>query len=219
MKILIDTYKNTGDIHHAYVLEGQAENIRDELFDFFKKHLKVSVTGNPDFWHSQYDTFAVDDARALREAQANKSLAGGRKIFVIETRGMTVEAQNSLLKVLEEPTAGTHIFIIIPSAEIILPTLRSRANVVSYREKGDENHEAKTFLKATIPERLEMVSDIIEEKDKAGAAVLLDGLIYELHAKPGNEKALKEILNSRMYINDRSPSLKLLLEHIACVLP
>lgn len=218
MKLLIDTFKKTGNLHHAYVLEGEHEIVRKDLFDFISEYLKLATIGNPDFWYTIYDSFTIDDARNVREAQANRPVIGDKKIFVIETRAMTVEAQNSLLKVLEEPTAGTHIFILLPSAEIILPTLRSRAIVVSLRDEAFATADAKIFLKSSLSERLEIVSEIAEEKDKAKAQGLLDGLITELHGKKGKEAVLKELLTARMYVNDRSPSLKLLLEHIACVL-
>jgi DNA polymerase III delta prime subunit len=219
MDLLIETYKNTGTIHHAYIVEGSAEDIRLKLFDFIEKHLKLPVSGNPDLWHGQFETFSIDDARKIRDAQSNKGVSGDRKIFIIETRGITVEAQNSLLKVLEEPTSGTHIFIILPSSEIVLPTLRSRVMIVSLRNEHDPKIEARKFLKVSLAERLEMVGEIAEEKDKAKAQELIEGLLLELHTKKGNETVLRELLKSRMYINDRSPSLKLLLEHIACILP
>lgn len=219
MKLLIDTFKRTGNLHHAYVLEGEHEIVRKDLFDFISEHLKLATIGNPDFWHTIHDSFTIDDARNVRDAQANRPVVGDKKIFIIETRAMTVEAQNSLLKVLEEPTAGTHIFILLPSSEIILPTLRSRAIVVSLRDEAFATKDAQIFLKSSLPERLEIVGEISEEKDKAKAQGLLDGLITELHGKKGKEAALKELLTARMYVNDRSPSLKLLLEHIACILP
>ncbi len=126
MKFLIDSYKKTGELHHAYVLEGDKENIRTQLFSFIEDQIQQSVRGNPDVWHSQFETLTVDDARALRDTQSNKAITTGKKIFIIETRLMTIEAQNALLKVFEEPTPNTHFFIITPTAEVFLPTLKSR---------------------------------------------------------------------------------------------
>ncbi len=219
MKILIDTYTKTGNLHHAYLLEGEREAIRSDLFGFIQNGLKISTVGNPDFWHTEHDTFTIDDARTLRQTQANKALSGDKKIFVIETRGMTVEAQNSLLKVFEEPTPHTHFFLIVPSAEIFLPTLRSRVALVSLHDTESKiTNETKEFLGASIPDRLKIVGEIAEEKDKARAVTLIDGLLTKLH-KNGEPAVLQELLKSRMYINDRSPSLKLLLEHIALIIP
>jgi DNA polymerase III delta prime subunit len=219
MDLLIETYSKTGNIHHAYLVEGDREAVRTGLLDFLGTHFKLPLVGNPDLWHKQFETFSIDDARNLREVQSNRPVAGDKKIFIIEARSLTVEAQNSLLKVLEEPTEGTHIFIVLPSVEIVLPTLRSRVMIISERDTTGKNKDAQQFLKASLSERLEIIGEIAEEKDKAKAQNLIEGLIAELHQKKGNEKYLQELLKCRMYINDRSPSIKLLLEHIACILP
>jgi DNA polymerase III gamma/tau subunit len=73
-----------------------------------------------------YETFGVDEGRELKEAQLSKSFGGGKKIFVISFETITVEAQNSLLKVFEEPTPDTHFFLISRTGSRLLPTLRSR---------------------------------------------------------------------------------------------
>jgi hypothetical protein len=218
MKLLIDTLEKIGSLHHAYILEGDVAELRQQLFAFILDYMKVPLVGNPDFWHSTYETFTIDDARQLREAQSNKAVGGDRKIFVIETRAITVEAQNSLLKVLEEPTAGTYIFIILLSVEVLLPTLRSRAIIISQRGFSVRSHEAQAFLQSSLPERMKIIAEIAEEKNKIMAFTLVAGLISELHGKPGKAFVLAELLKTRMYLNDRSPSIKLLLEHIACIL-
>jgi DNA polymerase-3 subunit delta' len=49
-------------------------------------------------------------------------------IFIVrDAHTMTPEAQNSLLKVLEEPPAGVYIFLLCDTAAALLPTVRSRA--------------------------------------------------------------------------------------------
>ncbi len=219
MKILVDTYKSTGNLHHAYILEGEKETLRQKLFDFIEHDLHQAIKGNPDVWHQTHDTFTIDDARDIREVQSNKALGTGKKIFIVELRSMTAEAQNSLLKVFEEPTPHTHFFIIMPSAEVLLPTLRSRVMIIPAEASTHEPHkEAEDFLKAPISARIKIAAEISEEKDKARAIKLVDGLIHKLHGEKMKPEVMQELLLSRGYLNDRSPSIKLLLEHIAIVL-
>jgi DNA polymerase III delta prime subunit len=231
MKILKETFENTGDIHHAYLLEGEKELIREKLLDFVEKNLKHPTQGNPDFWHETFETFSIDDARKLRDMQSVKPLVHPRKIFIIEVLGMTVEAQNALLKIFEEPTPGTHFFLIADSADLFLPTLRSRMTIIFDEERsGSGKTLAKKFLSATQPERLKMIDEIVEEKDKAMAQILVDSIIVELQGQPsqgfGEPKKdraeasyLRELLMLRGYLADRSPSIKLILEHISLILP
>jgi DNA polymerase III delta prime subunit len=223
MKILKDTYKKTGNLHHAYLLEGEKENSRKRLFNFIEKDLEQPIQANPDFWHQQFETFAIDDARALKEVHALKSFSQNKKIFILETVFMTNEAQNALLKVFEEPTPNTHFFIIMPSSDVLLPTLRSRLFIISRDvntgESSEGEVEAKKFLALPIPDRLKKVALLAEEKDKLGAINLVEHILKIAHAKKYPAALLEDLLKTRSYLNDRSPSLKLLLEHIALTIP
>jgi DNA polymerase III gamma/tau subunit len=217
MKILAETFKNTGTLHHVYVIEGDREQNRPELFTFIEKTLKEPIQGNPDLWHGQFETFAIDDARALREHQSQKSFSDSRKLFVIEASQLTIEAQNALLKMFEEPTPNTHFFLLIYSKELLAPTVRSRVQIISAEntfEKQDMS-QAKSFIQASSAERLKMVADIVEEKDREAAIKLVDNLIHVLHGKKSDPETLKNLLHCRGYLQDRSPSVKLLLEHLA----
>ncbi|MCC2630935.1 MAG: polymerase subunit delta, polymerase subunit delta protein, partial [Candidatus Paceibacter sp.] len=221
MKILKDTFKNSGNVHHAYLMEGEKEAIRNNLLDFIEKDLKHPIQGNPDFWHERFDTFSIDDARRLRDMQSVKPLVHPRKIFIMEVYSMTVEAQNALLKIFEEPTPGTHFFVLIDAADMLLPTLRSRMIIVA--DEGQTNFGkvlAKKFLEASVGERMTMIAPLLEEKDKAATSQLIDGIIVEFGKKPQQYSSeLKELLKFRSYLADRSPSLKLILEHISLILP
>ena len=264
MQSIIDTYKKTGTLHHAYLIEGNAELIRPQLFNFLEKEMGEAVKGNPDLWQGRFETLTIDDARMLRERQASRPFyrnvsaksgkeAGrqegktGRKIFIIETMFATVEAQNALLKIFEEPTVGTHFFVITPSAAIFLPTLLSRVIVVRHGGEtqiiGKNKHVqgdgtptgvsaarglAVDFLAASKTARLALVADIIEEKEKGRAVDFVDELIKVLHlnTSPAKDSSVfkdsavfSELLHCREYLSDRSASLKLLLEHVALIVP
>ena len=116
---------NKENLHHAYLLEGEGSVIVPELLKFMEKELKLVIRGNPDIWLGKFQTMSIDDARMIKETQSTKPISGDRRIFIIELNAVTHEAQNALLKVFEEPAQGTHFFIISPSSDIFLPTLRS----------------------------------------------------------------------------------------------
>src|SRR3989344_1690986 len=142
MQALIDLYKNSDQLHHAYFFVAhKVEEEVEKLKHFLEEHVGVKTVGNPDVTHHQFKTLTIDDARALATSSERKSfgldmsrvpldIEQSRKIFIIEVDFITEEAQNSLLKVFEEPTAGTHFFIISPQ-DILLSTLRSRMQVIS----------------------------------------------------------------------------------------
>ena len=174
MKLLTDTYKRGGTIHHAYAFEGGKEDIALGLFKFLEKDFGVKIKNNPDFSYQEFETFTIDDGRALQERHGRKSISG-KKIFIISTRFVTVEAQNSLLKIFEEPTKDTHFFLIMPNTQVLIPTLRSRLVVVGRDDLGSGSQQddlqslIKKFLAANVAERLALVKNIVEEKDKCKA--------------------------------------------------
>jgi hypothetical protein len=227
MRILVDTYKKTGVIHHAYAFEGEKSGIVAGLLKFLEKDFGVETKNNPDFSYQEFETFTIDDGRALRERHGRRALAG-KKVFVISARFITIEAQNSLLKIFEEPTEGAHFFLIMPNTHVLISTLRSRLVVVDQdavdakSQKNDSHLLAKKFLPASVAERLVFVKNIIEEKDRAKAIDFVIALEQILASRLKNNKVvlaenagvLTEILMVKKYSHDRAPSVKLLLEHL-----
>jgi len=210
-------------LHHAYFIEGERAVVLADLEAFLNESFGIVRQGHPDVHYAQYESFGIDDGRGLQEMQSVRPIAGDRKIFIVAVDAMTGEAQNSLLKVFEEPTPGTHFFIISSSRRILLPTLRSRVIIVAHpssRETGLRDN-AKSFIAMSLKDRLSFVADMIEEKDKAGAEGFLLALVDELRgdglekASPARVTAVKEILSLVPYLKDRAPSVKLILERVA----
>lgn len=212
-------------LHHAYCMSGNIPLARKKLFDFLERELQHAREGNPDFWHGTFESFGIAESRALIEEQLRRAVGGKRRIFVIETKGMTHQAQSALLKVFEEPTEGTHFFLLMTSSQDLLPTLRSRLLFVSFPPDASSfREEAQMFLAGTVPERFafakKMADAISDEKRPKSDARELVGEIGRLVAeKEGVNNAsrvrLEAIQTAYGYLEDRSASVKMLLEHIA----
>ena len=225
-------------LHHAYCAVGEAQQVFSRIERFLERELDFPVKGNPDFWRGEYETFGIDEARQLKEASARRAL-GARKVFILAARNVTSEAQNALLKTFEEPSADTLFFLVIPLEEILLPTVRSRLQFVFVESDSDTNgvREAEQFLSENIPARLARVQAMLaalekekekREKDdseeplreKARIFAFLNAVERAAAQKiKAHPEALEEILGVKKYMRDRAPSLKLLLEHLALVLP
>lgn len=215
--------------HHAYLLEGDQAQLRSDLLQFLAD-AGVSVTGNPNLSLVESDVFRIDDAHELRRAQLMRSEEGERKIFIVSFNTMISEAQNALLKTLEEPTPGTHFFFLTRTRALLIPTVLSRMFVIDASTENDTSlfKQGKVFLDAPIPERLKLVERIVKQKadDKERAKVegraLLDAIELALGSRvsdPGCAVALQDVRTAKRYSMDRSPSMKLLLEHLALTLP
>ncbi len=231
-------FNTSKDLQHAYLLEGDKEETFKLLLNFLNTEFGFSTVANPDFWLGDFDSLGVDDSRAIKDFQSNKALVGDKKILVIKTNFITHEAQNSLLKVFEEPTQGTHLFLLMPSSENILPTLKSRLMVINLKVGSGGKQTSKLsvekFLQSSLSERFELVKVFLprskeEKADKAGVINFLNELEQFLYqdfekkrttALPSSltqdiETIFSEIRQCRSYLNDRSPSVKMILEHLS----
>ena len=74
----------------------------------------------------------IDEVRALRPVLGEKPRFGRRRVIVLaEAQSLGVEAANSLLKVLEDPSPDTCFVFTAPQRERLLPTLVSRGWVIT----------------------------------------------------------------------------------------
>ena len=223
---------NKSELHHAYAIEAATREVA-ELLVFLKESFGIDVVGNPDIYHRVHQSFGIEDSRNVIAVHSARPIgAAGKKIIIIEADAVTNEAQNALLKIFEEPQAGTHFFLFVPSVAFLLPTLRSRMVVIGReaREHGESLvlAEARKFIKMPAGERIQyaggLAEDVKDEKiSKQKVIDFLNMLEMELapqHTEKTNPnyispRGLAAVLKARDYANDRSPSLKQLLEYVA----
>ena len=208
--------------HHAYFIHF-FKNAFSHLKDFLKNKFDISYKQNPDFYYEKFEILGIDESRKIKENHLSKSFKeGNKKVFIIECSGITHEAQNSLLKIFEEPNEDNLFFLIMPSIEILLPTLRSRMSIIKHNEENDNysEEEIKKFFKLSKTEQMDYVDELAkkinnEKAVKRDAQDFLNALESYIYKKEGlkNTKTLKAILKAKDYMNDRSPSIKQLLEY------
>ncbi len=226
---------NLNNLHHAYLIEGD-ESVFSGLRSLLEE-IGVKINGNPDVIFQTYGNFGINDSRFLRSFQAEKSMAGQGKFLAIYANTFLPEAQNALLKTFEEPTEGTHFFLVTPRPELLLETLRSRLETLELApiksiDPATEK-KAKEFLEETVKGRLQIVTTLIkahkDEKDILKMEALnllnaLESLLYESKKSVGgfeneDDFIFGEIRKCRGYLFDSGAAAKMLLEHIAIVLP
>ena len=209
--------------HHAIFAEG---NISDVLA-FFRKGLEergIELLGNPDVIFLHYDSLGIAEARELVEISLTAPVKEKKKIIVLTFDGITREAQNALLKLFEDPNPSVEFLIASQNANSLLPTLRSRLFVMKLEGKADKgNSEIKKFLSLAIGEKMKEVEKMFkkykEVGDKRPIREFLLSVHLELEKNPEkNAEALRASAKSLSYVDDKSASMKLLLESIVLAL-
>lgn len=93
---------------------------------------------------------SIDTVRSIHKFLQLKTSGGEsirRAVLVEHADGLTSEAQNALLKLLEEPPADTLIILTVQGKRALLPTIMSRVQVMSI-QMPDEQSVRRYFAKS-----------------------------------------------------------------------
>ena len=141
-------------ISHAYIIQGEAGSGKKMLANLFATTLqceeggiepcghcqscKQAVSGNhPDIRRVTHEkaTIGVDDIRLqLNNDIMVKPYSRPYKVYIIdEAEKMTEQAQNAMLKTIEEPPEYAVILLLTVNAKLLLPTILSRCILLNVR--------------------------------------------------------------------------------------
>lgn len=203
----------------TYLVPGDADTL-GTLVTLLEKEGSI-VKGSPDVYARFYDAFGIDDALEVR-ARAQTRALGAQRFFLIAAPHFTVEAQNALLKTLEEPGSGTVFFLIVQSPETLLATVRSRAQRFSIKEERPHSRSAAEFLRATPETRLGLLKPLLEVEGSAAVLSFLRDLEHVLGERrhdASRQESLRALYRARKFASDKGALRKVLLEQFALLAP
>ena len=213
MNTLINNVRNENP-SHAYIFEGvkgmyKAENARlfaNALVCTDAKNapcgnchacIEALASTNPDIIFVEHDkgadgkpkkTIGVDAARKINADALKKPYGGAKKVFIIpDGENLTVEAQNALLKTIEEPPEYVVFIIIIPSASQLLQTITSRSAIISFNPVPADT--IKKYIEKKYPDdlpRAEFLSRYCEGVPGTVDKIIADTEFEELRNKALN---------------------------------
>lgn len=207
-------------VGNVQVIAGGPEIV--PLVQDFLAENKIRTKGNPDAYVRIYKQFGVEEARALRSRASLKAFSD-RRIFILAAADINREAQNALLKTFEEESGGALFVLIVPSPQTLLPTLRSRAQVLTL-DRGTPREtliDIAQFLSASPQKRLDLLKPLLEKDndDKRDLGAILSFLAHLERKLAKNPEGLHVVYRARKYITDRGALVKPLLEQVALLAP
>ena len=159
-------------VSHAYILNGERGSGKKMLANLFAMTLlcetgdnepcgkchscKQAESGNhPDIirvTHEKPNSISVDDIRTqVNNTVDIKPYQGPYKVYIIpQADMMTPQAQNAILKTIEEPPSYAVFLLLTENAETLLPTIRSRCVMMKLRNIKDQ------LVKKYLMEQLEV---------------------------------------------------------------
>ncbi len=156
---------------HAYVVAGNVEENIQKALGFGERELGFALERNSDVVVLRFGLFSVEDARKLIDSAYRSAIGNNGKVIIVSMTRVFHEAQNALLKLLEEPPEGVTLILCIPSAGILLPTLHSRIlslpqpqKIVSEVEEETcvDTDDVQEFLHATMAERDKIIVKLLD---------------------------------------------------------
>lgn len=224
-------------IAHSYMFAGQT-GIGKLLFakEFAKAILCLNENGcdecksciefnnnnNPDITIIENEddskVITIDQIRELTKKILEKPIISRKKVYIINnSEKMTVEAQNSLLKTLEEPPEYAVIILITSREDLFLTTIKSRCIKILFKKLS--NNEIKSILNKKyntniFSEKIALLYDgsiekVLQLQDKQAEYEELNDIIENL------EKCnIVEILNLKDKLFKQKEDAKQILEYI-----
>lgn len=135
---LIDSQLKNNSLSNAYIIEGEDLDYNLEYAkDFAKKvfesyGLSTKLETNPDIEIIDKDVIDIGTIRNLIKDMVIRPVNNKIKIYIIQNaQNLRIEAANAMLKSLEELKAYSLIVFTVDNAGKILPTIRSRCQIIS----------------------------------------------------------------------------------------
>lgn len=225
-------------VSHAYIINGPDKSGKMMLAEAFAATLQCEAGGTescgechsckqaagrnqPDIIyvsHEKPNTISVDDIRTqVNNDIVIKPYSSRHKIYIIdEAEKMNVQAQNALLKTIEEPPAYAIILLLTTNADNFLPTILSRCVTLNLKVVQDEqirqflmskyqvpDYQADicvAFAQGNVGKAIQLASSEDFNELKAAALQLLKRIkdidLYEM------TEAVKQISQYKLQIND-----------------
>lgn len=130
----IDNRKLNDSFSHANLIVGNdgigksiiAKYISNQIIDGRDNAESVDIVK----YYPSSSSFGVDDVRNIINEVGKKPYESDKKVLILyKSDKLTIQAQNALLKTIEEPPKGVYLILLSDSLEVILDTIKSRCQI------------------------------------------------------------------------------------------
>lgn len=206
----------------------------DDRVEEIKKILTThDLTPNhPDLLYFPYDSkLGIAEARKIKGHFSLKPYSAKGRAAVLEDASLlTTEAQNALLKTLEEPPPEAILILAAPSDSKLLPTILSRCEIVILTRRSEYNNYnifndyIEKLIDSDIEERFEYVEKLKDREEFLHALVFYfhKNLASHMSSSPreagGNVNFTKELLQAEQWA-EANVNIRAILEYLMLVMP
>src|SRR3989338_1310581 len=221
---MLEHFSDINKLNHAYYVIGNPR-VNAQIFS---EHFKSICDDTYIVETHIFNRLKLEDAHVVR-ARAHEH---GKSIVIIATSFAQHEAQNSLLKAIEEPTIGTHYIFCVPTRDTFFQTIQSRCVIISQSD-SDKNISSEgkinlgDFLSLSYQERLDLIKKESKDKDEDGWThedILtlihqLEEYFHKTHSVGSMQDTFRVLETMRGYLVSPSASIGMIMDMIALSVP
>ena len=209
VKRMLQNGLNKDTLSHAYIFSGPSGSGRRQMAFALAQAVyctemkadacgqclncrKVAHHNHPDLHWIEPDgaSLKIDQIRELQKQFAYRSTTAQTKVYVLQSADkMTIQAANSLLKFLEEPSSDVLAILIAENGHALLPTIQSRAQWVPFTPLG--------------------VQDLAQQLITEGLSPTL--VLPAVHIAAGLDAA-RELIHTNWFAEARNVMIQLIME-------
>ncbi len=203
---------------------------KDKASSYVSNFLKEKGVDSIDIsLHVFEKAMGIEEVRNIRKSIFLKPFKGETKAVVIEAyENITIEAQNALLKVLEEPPANTIIIISTSKKELLLSTIISRCKIIELKDNDltlskDEDAQYLNILISLSEEgisyKLKLAQDVSKNKEETflwleKMAISVRQKLIENNNNPNYLNFLRQLQKTYTIIKSTNVSQRIALENL-----
>lgn len=198
--------------HHAFLCKTK------EVHKEAVQHVLLSL-GIEEVRYLELASLGINEVRDVTEKSYVRPLVGHKQLLILLVKDITIEAQQALLKLLEEPPQSTTFLFCVPESLFLLPTLLSRFHILAPSKEATQIDSAtyQSFVELPVAERMQLITARLTAKDQEWVRALKLGLVESLRSsKHGYSfETLQILFWVAEHLLTRGASNKQLLEELA----
>jgi len=159
----------------------------------------------------------IDQIRSLTQDATLRPYEGRRKVFILDqAETMTEQAQNALLKTVEEPPGTAVLVLIAPVASALLPTLASRCSQIRFGPLPDDVIAARLQTEGYDEDEAHFLASLAggslgrAQELRASPLQEIRGLVEQVFALPAGR--ILPVLDMAEQVSRQKETLSLFLE-------
>lgn len=199
--------------------QAEAEKVLQET-GFSRSH--------PDLkWFEAEEKLGIGEARQIKEFLSLKPFQGkGQAIVILAAENLTPEAQNALLKTLEEPLGDTTFILGVTSEDQLLQTILSRFRIINLKDQtskikeieSKEQERIEKLLSSSVEERFQFIEKLDNKEKFLGSLIVYFRQELLKNSKGKHANFLKDLMETERWAK-QNVNIRAILEYLMLKMP